>query len=140
MIKLDNVKRYYAFTLPAICLAFLLLGFTTLSLEQVVPFLLVYSFAVFLEHPRISEYRENPRKRLAFVSVVFSAWNSLNMNLPEKLKYREKYLTHGVGVILSLILLIIDFNFSRVFGIVFGVLIFEIVFLFYIRLTPEDDL
>ncbi|EQC52171.1 hypothetical protein M901_1068, partial [Bacteriovorax sp. DB6_IX] len=47
MFKLDRVKRYYTFTLPVILLAFLLLLFSPLVLEVIIPYLLVYTFAVF---------------------------------------------------------------------------------------------
>lgn len=140
MFKLDRVKRYYTFTLPVILLAFLLLLFSPLVLEVIIPYLLVYTFAVFLEHPNINTYRENPRKRLAFVSFVFSLWNTVNLKLPENIKYREKILTHSVGIIVSLVLLLLDFSLVKLLAIVLGVVTFELVFYLYIKLSHEDEL
>lgn len=136
----NNIKKYNLVILPAIIVVFFLLAYSPLSIEVALPFLLVYSFAAFLEHPNINSYKESPRRRLAFVSVVFSLWNSLNLHLPEDMKFRTLVLTHGPGVIFSLIFIVFGFSFFKLLSLVVGIAAFELVIKLYFKLVSEDDL
>lgn len=136
----EKIKKYNMVILPAILVVFLLLVYSPLTLDLALPFLMMYSFASFLEHPNISSYKENPRRRLAFVSVVFSIWNSLNLRLPEEMKYRTLVLTHGPGLLFSLLFVLFNFSFFKLLAIVLGIVVFEMVIRIYFKLISEDDL
>ncbi|OIQ15686.1 MAG: hypothetical protein BM556_17160 [Bacteriovorax sp. MedPE-SWde] len=135
----NRITKYHLATLPIIFLASILLLFTSISIDTLLPFFITYTFAAFFEHPNINSYKENPRKRLAFVSVLFSIWNFLNLNIKEGIRYRELILTHATGLCYGLVFVLVDFSVGSLIALFFGAILFEVSFRLYSRLTFEDE-
>lgn len=137
-------KKYYAISFTVIILEILISFFIDISLEAHCAFLVTYIFPLFLRHPDIEEYKANPRRRLAFVSVLFSFQNLLERRIANEFKYKDIVVRQLPGIIFLLIVMLISPEISKLIGGILGALAFELVFYIYSKQSNlsgyEDDL
>lgn len=125
-------KKYYLIFLPIMAIELLLALSLSLPIEIIIPFLTTALFAMFLEHPEISTYKDNPRTRLSFVSVVFSVWNILNEKIKEG-PLKKYVLRHGPGIIFGSVIIALAGGLWMALSLCLGIINFELIRLAYMK-------
>jgi hypothetical protein len=116
---------YYLATLPILVTELILFWRIGFPFEVHLSFLIVYTFALFFEHPNIDEYKENQRKRFSLVFQLLSLWNFFDLNIPE-MKLRDFILRHAVGGLLFCMFFIFANSLWNILGAAIGIVCFEL--------------